>query len=109
MNAKDEIITIVNIRGKLKCARVILGADYAEDSERKCVDLRVGHSTFDYANFLHKLDFVYDNGFGSQELFGILWFEGGTWAARVEYDGSEWWGFHSLPPIPLDLLEILKK
>jgi len=50
--------------------------------------------------FLNKLDFEYDNGFGLQRLFGVVWFEDGTWATRGEYDGSEWWEVHEIPEIP---------
>jgi hypothetical protein len=42
----------------------------------------------------------YNPGFGSQELYGTLWFTDGTWADRREYDGSEWWEGHSRPPLP---------
>ena len=42
----------------------------------------------------------YEASYGSQQLFGTLWFTDGRWATRGEYDGSEWWQLHSLPPLP---------
>lgn len=39
----------------------------------------------------------YDAGYGSQELFGVVKFNNGTWLERDEYDGSEWWT-HVYPP-----------
>lgn len=51
--------------------------------------------TFDshiqYLNALDKLDIEYDNGYGSQELFGMVLFTDKSWISREEYDGSEWW------------------
>ena len=49
---------------------------------------------------LHSLDFKYDNGSGSQKLFGTIWYEDGTWSEREEYDVSEWWAYRSCPPLP---------
>ena len=49
---------------------------------------------------LDLLDFEYDNGYGTQEVFGVVWFADGTWAERGEYDGSEWWEHHTIPEIP---------
>ena len=42
---------------------------------------------------LATLDFEYDNGYGSQELFGEIIFKDGSWLERGEYDGSEWWSY----------------
>jgi hypothetical protein len=50
-----------------------------------------------------QLDFEYNDGYGSQKLFGIIWFTDGTWSTRGEYDGSEWWEYHVVPDIPTDL------
>ena len=47
------------------------------------------------------LNFTYDDGFGTQELFGTVWFDDGTWSERDEYDGSEWWTRRIRPPIPI--------
>lgn len=45
------------------------------------------------------LGFTYDNGYGSQELFGIVYFNDGTWLERGEYDGSEWWEHITTPTL----------
>ena len=63
-------------------------------------DLKCDYTPEEYKQFLEKLDFEYDNGFGLQQLFGVVWFEDGTWATRGEYDGSEWWEVHEIPEIP---------
>ena len=42
---------------------------------------------------LDDLDFEYDEGYGSQHLFGIILFNDGSWIIREEYDGSEWWEY----------------
>ena len=46
---------------------------------------------------LDNIDVVYDNGFGSQHLFGYVLFSDNTWLSRETYDGSEWW-IHNIPP-----------
>jgi hypothetical protein len=50
---------------------------------------------------LPKLDYDYNNGYGSQELLGIIWFSDGTWSERYEYDGSEWWEYKLCPDLPI--------
>lgn len=50
---------------------------------------------------LPKLDFDYNNGYGSQELDGTIWFSDGTWSERYEYDGSEWWVYKLCPDLPI--------
>ena len=42
-------------------------------------------------NVLDALDFVYDDGYGAQELYGVIWDADGSWSERAEYDGAEWW------------------
>ena len=39
----------------------------------------------------------YYEGYGGQELFGVIAFNDGTWLDRGEYDGSEWWEKHQFP------------
>jgi len=52
------------------------------------------------ADVLPLLNFDYDNGYGSQELFGNIWYTDGTWSEREEYDGSECWSHKQCPEIP---------
>ena len=59
----------------------------------------------EWEEFLSKLDKEYDNDYGSQELFGIVWFEDDTWLERYEYDGSEHWEHKKLPEIPKECLK----
>jgi hypothetical protein len=60
----------------------------------------------EWNEFLNKLDFEYDSGYGSQELFGTIWYEDGTWSDRGEYDGSEWYEYHMCPEVPSELKRI---
>ena len=54
----------------------------------------------DWERFIRTLDFLYDDGFGSQHLFGIVWFKDGSWLERYEYDGAESWHYKRTPPVP---------
>jgi hypothetical protein len=49
---------------------------------------------------LPRLNFVYSDGYGHQELHGTIWYTDGTWSDRGEYDGSEWWQHHVCPSLP---------
>lgn len=42
-------------------------------------------------------DLNYDDGYGGQELHGIIVFKNGTWLERGEYDGAEWWEYKKTP------------
>lgn len=47
------------------------------------------------------LNVNYDSGFGGQEIATDLILVGnGFWLERGEYDGSEWWDFHTAPVEP---------
>ena len=39
----------------------------------------------------------YHEGYGMQELYGVIVFNDHSWLARGEYDGSEWWQKHTEP------------
>lgn len=69
----------------------------------KIITLRENWSNDEWLAFLEELDFNYNNGFGSQRLFGVVWFKDGSWLERYEYDGSEEWVLKRTPDIPLVL------
>lgn len=106
INAKEEFLEAIKDMPKVKCAH-IHNEDY-DDYDKKIIlnsiILPINYTKQEYNEFLKKLDFEYDNGYGIQELFGTIWLEDGTWISRGEYDGSEWWKYNKLPEIP----EILK-
>lgn len=39
----------------------------------------------------------YHDGYGIQELYGVVVFNDHSWLTRGEYDGSEWWQKHAEP------------
>lgn len=108
MNARKEIEKFVD---KLECAKILYNESYINENfpeykgsyYEKILDLPIGYSDKQLEDFLNELDFEYDNGFGGQELFGILWLTDGTWVVRGEYDGSEWWEHITKPVIPNEL------
>jgi hypothetical protein len=105
MNAKEEFI--YHTAGKtVKCATVTFGYSWGyEDDESVTHNLPVGYTQEEYDVFLHFLDREYHNGYGGQELFGTIWFENDRWSDRGEYDGSEWWDYHTCPSIPESLIK----
>lgn len=77
-------------------AKIAHSDDYGETSTS--IELRSNRTEQDERKFLEILASIdYDNGYGSQELFGTIVFKDGTWLERGEYDGSEWWEHHKLP------------
>lgn len=91
-------------KAAVKCVEIVVGDIYNPEESQMHINLKVGHNLEDTRSFLKKLDFEYDNGYGGQFLFGTIWLKDGTWFTRGEYDGSEWWEYHSCPEIPNELL-----
>lgn len=99
MNAKIEFLE--ETKGRVvKCAEVSYMTSWVAEDDTLIVKLPIEYSDQDLEEFLKKLDFEYDNGYGIQYLYGTIWYTDGTWSERYEYDGSEIWLFKSCPPIP---------
>jgi len=109
-NARIEFINFVERTGsKVLCASIYQEYNdhesiYQDDEDYDAPDNRYNlicnYTNEEYEKFLESLDFMYDSGYGGQNLFGTIWFEDCTWADRGEYDGSEWWQLHIMPTIP---------
>jgi hypothetical protein len=112
MNAKEELLGKIEqinkwLDGtKMICASITLDPFGHWDDEPKSYILRQGHTPFELEGFLNSLDLEYSSGYGSQELFGTVWFTNGIWMDRYEYDGSEHWDIHRYPAIPQELHNI---
>mgnify|MGYP000164730648 CR=1 FL=1 len=96
--------TIVNNKLKEKqnvlvCADISYEARWGRDGKEQ-ITLTHPHTKEEAEAFFKALDFNYDDGFGSQELFGTVWLTYGVWLSRWEYDGSEGWQVNSCPHIP---------
>ena len=103
-NAKEEFLDVIK-NDEIVCAKISRGR-YKDDDDYKFIVLKKGHTKKDLDKFLTELDFIYDGGFGGQELFGIIWCKNGVWFDRYEYDGSECWDRHKYPKafdVPPDL------
>jgi len=109
-NAKIELQNILAHKAEIKCAFIYLGRKEDFDPEFDDEDqyqeflLKCNYSNEDLESFYDSLDFEYHDGYGSQNLFGIVWLKDGSWLARAEYYGSEWWEHIYLPEIPQNLL-----
>lgn len=108
MNAKEELLGKMQqleewLDGtKIICAHIYTDPyNFEEDS--KTYNLKQGYTHVELKEFLNSLDFNYDNGYGTQEIFGTVWFTNGIWMDRHEYDGSEHWDIHKYPEIPENL------
>jgi hypothetical protein len=101
-NAGEEFLEVTKDKA-VKCAKITHGSEW--DDDRRDYILKLNHTPSEFESFVNALKGVnYDSGYGGQRLFGLVWFEDGTWLSRGEYDGSEWWIHNSLPQIPKDCL-----
>ena len=109
VNAKGELLShLERNKSIIKCATIncSLSDWYREEltEDRRSIDLKEGYTQEEYEEFLHRLDFEYDNGYGGQQVYGTVWLmKEGTWLERGEYDGSEWWAYKVCPQIPDNL------
>jgi hypothetical protein len=94
MNAKLEFISATQGKEVL-CCEIQVGS--------QIVQLTTGWTQDEWDEFIARLNFEYDSGYGTQELYGTIWYKDGTWSGRGEYDGSEWWEYNRCPPIPKQL------
>ena len=62
------------------------------------ITLPVGYTQKELEWFEYIMDREYDNEFGTQVLFGTIWYDG-WWMERTSYDGQEWWDAR-IPPTP---------
>ena len=110
-NAKEELLGhLERNKSIIKCATIKRNAGYWDDdntyTQKEPILLKEGYTPAEYEEFLAKLDFKYDSGYGMQEVDGRVWLmEEGTWLERGEYDGSEWWIYKVCPVV----LKTLKK
>ena len=108
-NAKEELLGhLERNKSIIKCATIKRNAGYWDDNntytQKEPILLKEGYTPAEYEEFLAKLDFKYDSGYGMQELDGTVWLmKEGTWLERGEYDGSEWWVYRVCPQIPDEL------
>ena len=102
-NAKEEFL--LHTTGKVvKCAEIAL-FDYDTYKLNGLADLPVDYTQDELEAFLKALDIRYNDSYGTQELFGVIWYMNGTYSTRWEYDGSEGWEHHNCPVIPKKLIK----
>lgn len=103
MNAKIEFLNTIQNKDVL-CAVIEKKLSIVErldgDDDLKTFVLRRGFTDSEMSEFLKSIDFEYDNGYGTQELFGFIWYKNGLWNERRDYDGSENWVLKEVPQIP---------
>jgi hypothetical protein len=104
MNAKEELMDALFTKARIKCAK-IFRESYENGTKITNYILHVNYNQSELIDFFKSLDFEYDNGYGGQELYGLVWLDNDTWLSRGEYDGSEWWDYNSLPEIPKELIK----
>jgi len=96
-NAKEELLAAIRNVGKqiddIAYARVcVLDDDYDKKEVWR-------HCKHGLQKNLSALDFLYDEDYGAQNLFGTVVFLDGSWLERYEYDGAESWVYKRTPSV----------
>jgi hypothetical protein len=103
MNAKEELLEellrALNKKPNVLCAHIDVLSKTSYSIDKK-LNLPIDYTPEMWDQFLKQLDFQYDNGYGTQNIEGTIWFVNGDWLERSEYDGSEWWQYKTCPEIP---------
>jgi hypothetical protein len=108
MNARVELEGAIRMtKSRIVCATIIPNYTFGQfdDEPNAKINLMYNYTPEELEEFMNKLDFEYDSGYGSQYLEGIVWLENGMWLERGEYDGSEWWYLRDKPVIPAFLMK----
>lgn len=96
-NLKQETIEILNENGKTVDDILWIGVR----------DKKINGNPLD---ILENFDFVYDAGYGANEInLSLLVVGKDFWLERCEYDGLEWWEFKTLPQEPKETVEYSKE
>lgn len=105
MNAREEFLEHIS-GNRVKCAEIGIDFNFASKVHycESIVNLKIGYTESDFNKFLSDINVEYNAGYGTQFLFGTIWYEDGTWSEREERNGSEWWCNKSVPDIPDYLL-----
>lgn len=98
INAKDELLKFLQDNNLVLSSASLADDDFYPENH---YILYPKYTKREMNAFLKSIDFLYDNGYGRQELYGELWFTDGTWAERYEYDGAECWVHRKRPDEPV--------
>ena len=94
----DETIETLNKNGRIEEDVLWIGRGFYVEphpwhDKDKC------KNTWEY--FKKNFNFIYDNGFGGEEIPMDLIIVGKDfWLERHSYDGAEWWEFKTMPVEP---------
>lgn len=103
MNAKEEFLQHTANRA-VKCTEIAL-FNYSTYKLNGLADLPVDYTQDELDAFLKAINIRYNDSYGAQILFGVIWYADGTYSTRWEYDGSEGWEHHQCPVIPEKLIK----
>lgn len=92
INAKKELLDIITSRN-LTILKIEITYTHINWDDNTTITKNI--------TTLDDLNFDYDAGYGSQELFGVVYCKNSNnrpvWFTREEYDGSEWWDINTIP------------
>lgn len=92
INAKQELLDIITSRN-LTILKIEITYTHTNWDDNTAITKDI--------TTLDDLNFDYDAGYGSQELFGAVYCKNSNnrpvWLTRGEYDGSEWWDINTIP------------
>lgn len=96
MNAYLEIVDHWTLEDLPPLSELFAGAQVRYDPSWEHTDWKI-FTASQYQEFKDWMSFNYDDGYGSQHLFGFVLLNNDTWFERHEYDGSERWVLRKRP------------
>lgn len=110
INAKTELLlSVKHIVAQIKCASITYVNEYADidDSNANvCAELPMQYTNDEFAEFLERLDFLYDNvGTYLERIDGYVWLTDGTYLERRESDICAYWYRIQPHEIPTHLIK----
>jgi hypothetical protein len=107
MTSKQELLNLIDPNNILCASIEYSRSAFLYKNDGKKFSLKQNHTKEELDGFLNSIDFK----FGSYYLRGFVWLNDGSWLAKVNYDGTEWWEHRVCPKIPAELLgvDVLKE
>lgn len=95
-NLKEETLKVLNKEGYSMSDIAWAAIEYRNIKPKRFV-LPPNTNEETKISFIDTLNFLYNDGFGCQLVYGNIVLKDNSWLERAEYDGSEWWAYKTAP------------
>ena len=98
MNAKNELLKVIEDKAEIKCA-MLWDNVYEQNSawHDHMYILPANYNGEKYHTFFKSIDFDYEDEKPPQKIFGYVWLSDGSWLSR---NNADQWDWNQCPKIP---------